>query len=144
MEFHEKHIILSLEGLIGEGNIFCERKLLQEALTLSKMKTFYQYKERKNDVCFDFDSGQETINLQAYKYLVMQILYILNFKKKFCSKNMNRIVSNYFKIFYKSIKRKVNTLTIPEYIINDESYLNTLALSNIYMINEFQHYEKKS
>ena len=71
----------------------------------------------------------------------MQILYVLNFKKKFCQKNFNRLISNYFKITYESVRKKTNILTIPEYVINDNQYLNTLALNNLYAISEFNNNE---
>lgn len=138
MEFHERHIILSLEGLVGEGSILSKKSLLQQSVAVSKIKTFYQYKEELNDVMVDFNQSKPVINLQVYQYLIMQILYVLNFKKKFCSKNVNRLITNYFKIFYKSMRRKIGVSTIPKHIINDEIYLNTLAFSNIYVINESQ------
>lgn len=138
MKFHQCNILLSVEGLIGEGNISSNKKLLQQDVIISKMKTFYQYKEYINNPIIDFNQTEVKLNLPVYKCLVMQILYILNFKKKFCSKNVNRLITNYFKIFYKSMHRKISILTIPEHINNDEIYLNTLALSNIYIINEFQ------
>nr|ASO75863.1 hypothetical protein [Storeatula sp. CCMP1868] len=126
MEFSKSYIIVSLDGLIGEGNFFSEEIFKN---ILHSKKTFYQYKEIKKSLIFD-------PHLVFYQSLTIQILYLLNFKKKFCSKNINRITSNYFKIFYKSVNRKIDFVTTPEQIIKDEPYLNSLALSNLYTINK--------
>ena len=57
---------------------------------------------------------------------------------------MNRLVDNYFKIISFSITKKINKLTIPDYLIDDQNYLTTLALSNLYTISQFYHDEKKT
>ena len=56
---------------------------------------------------------------------------------------MNRLVDNYFTIIFSSIRKKINTLTIPRYLIEDQDYWTTLALSNLYTISQFYYDEQE-
>ena len=139
MGLYKHFILLTLEGLVGV-NITTSKQSLDQILLLSQMKTFHNFRNMSNNKNLA-NIKQEIQYEDYYNLLVMQILYVLNFKKKFCQKNFNRLISNYFKITYESVRKKTNILTIPEYVINDNQYLNTLALNNLYAISEFNNNE---
>jgi|TARA_B110000261_G_scaffold66873_1_gene78394 hypothetical protein len=139
MGLYKQFILLTLEGLVGV-NITTSKQSLDQILLLSQMKTFHNFRNMSNNKNLA-NIKQEIQYEDYYNLLVMQILYVLNFKKKFCQKNFNRLISNYFKITYESVRKKTNILTIPEYVINDNQYLNTLALNNLYAISEFNNNE---
>jgi hypothetical protein len=140
MGLYKQFILLTLEGLVGV-NITTSKQSLNQVLLLSQMKTFHNFRNIYNNENLT-DIKEEVQYEESYNQLVMQILYVLNFKKKFCQKSFNRLVSNYFKITYQSIRKKTNILTIPEYVINDNQYLNTLALSNLYAISQLNDNER--
>ena len=145
MSFYKQCLVLTIESLVGEQNIPLKESWLDSSLILSKMKVFYKIRESENVVQFDAFEFLQKIgeNKKLYILLLSEILYILNFKKKFSQKNMNRIVGNYFSIISLSIKRKINLLTIPKSIIEDQSYLTTLALCNLYTLSQFYDDENK-
>ena len=132
----ERCLIVTLEGLVGTNSKRNEDSLY-EAILLSQMKTFYDLRQ-------DFhvkNIEQELDYNESYLQLVIHVLYVLNFKKKFCQKNLNRLIVNYFQIIYQSIRKKINILTIPEYILSDNPYLNTFALNNLYAISNSDNNE---
>nr|BDA98199.1 hypothetical protein [Rhodomonas sp. NIES-1006] len=146
MTLYKQCLIFTIEALIGKTNGFPEKLWLQNSLMISKMKIFY--KIRKDDQALDFDIFDyvDTIthDRDLYTCLFSEILYLVNFKKKFSQKNINRIVENYFKIISLSIKQRTNILVLPRQIVQDHHYLNTLALSNLYILNEFYYDQKKT
>jgi len=146
MNLNKQCLIFTIEALVGEHDIFPEKTWLTKSVVLSKLKIFYKLKYQDSELDFDLSHYIDTAanNQKSYMLLVLEILYLLNFKKKFSQKNMNRLVDNYFKIISFSITKKINKLTIPDYLIDDQNYLTTLALSNLYTISQFYHDEKKT
>lgn len=144
MHIYKQCLILTTNGLVGEENVLLKGSRLETSLALSKMRVFYKIRKDMEESSFDIYTYLETIsnNIKSYTLLISEILYLLNFKKKFSQRNINRIVNNYFYIVFIFIRRKINLLTIPEEIIEDKNYLNTLALSNLYTVSRF-YYDKK-
>jgi len=145
MNLHKQSLVFSIEALIGEHDVFSNKTWLTKSLVLSKLKIFYKLKCHNSELDFDISHyiNTATKSKTLYIFLTLEILYLLNFKKKFSQRNMNRLVDNYFTIIFSSIRKRLNTLTIPRYLIEDQDYLTTLALSNLYTISQFYYDEQE-
>nr|BDA98938.1 hypothetical protein [Rhodomonas sp. NIES-2332] len=145
MTLSKKCLVLITEALVGEHKTLPQKSWLDTALVLSKMKIFYAIRHEEKEILFNTFDYITTIskNQNFYSLLALEILYLVNFKKKFSQKNINRNVENYFKIVFLSIRKKINMLTIPIPIIDDLDYLTTLSLCNLYTISQFHYDEKK-
>ena len=145
MNLHKQSLVFSIEALLGEHNVFPKKTWLTKSLVLSKLKIFYKLKSHNSELDFDISHyiNTATKSKTLYIFLTLEILYLLNFKKKFSQRNMNRLVDNYFTIIFSSIRKRLNTLTIPRYLIEDQDYLTTLALSNLYTISQFYYDEQE-
>nr|YP_001293486.1 ORF146 [Rhodomonas salina]ABO70859.1 ORF146 [Rhodomonas salina] len=144
MTLYKKCLVLSTEALVGENNLLQQKSWLDTALVLSKMKIFYKIRQDENESLFDISNYliDTNTNKNLYPLIGLEILYLINFKKKFTQKNMNRIIENYFKIVFFSIRKKINMVTAPTPVIDDFNYLTTLSLSNLYTISKFNYDHK--
>nr|BDA98642.1 hypothetical protein [Rhodomonas sp. NIES-1730] len=145
MTLYKRCVLLTLEGLIGDVKNESQISCLDNQIALSKMKVFYEIKKIKMESSFDIFNYLKLlfIDKKMHSFLVSEIVYVLNFKKKFSQKNINRLISNYFKIGLLNIRKKTNSYLIPEQIINDPHYLNTISFSVLYSINQFYKNETK-
>ena len=145
MNFYKQSLILTTESLMGEQNILPKESYLDNSLILSKMKIFYKIKKSQKFINFNTSNYLNRIGKKKEKYILLflEILYILNFKKKFSQRNMNRILVNYFSLVSISIRDRNNRLVIPESIIEDDNYISTLALCNLYSLSQFYENETK-
>jgi hypothetical protein len=144
MFLYKQCLLNTIDALIGENNTFSQESSLDHSLVLSRMKIFYQIRQ-KEEVLFDILNYLKivSVNKKMYTLLISEILYLLNFKKNFSQKNIYRIVGNYFNIISLNINKKATLFTIPDQIIGDEHYLTTIAVSTLYTINEFYDNEKQ-
>lgn len=144
MVLYKQSLINTIDALIGENNTFSQNSWLDNSLALSKMKIFYQIR-KKEEVSFDILNYLKRLSIdkKIYTLLIAEILYLMNFKKKFSQKNIYRIVENYFSIVSFNMTKKTNILLLPDRIIDDQYYLMTLAVSSLYTINEFYNNEKQ-
>lgn len=144
MTLYKQCLMFSIEGLIGNNSNLSQDSWLNNSLILSKMKVLYHIKQPEEKTSFDILTYLKSVsnNRNIYKCLTLEILYLLNFKKKFTQKNVNRIIDNYFKIVSCNLGKKANLLTVPEQIIEDQKYVTTLALSSLYAINQFYYEEE--
>ena len=143
MTLYKKCLILTIEALVGEHGNLPKKSWLETALILSRMKIFYKIRQDEHKIVFK-TSDYVTIlsnSQDLYSLLALEILYLINFKKKFSQKNINRSVENYFKILFFSIRKKINMKTVPAPIIDDLDYLTSLSLCNLYTMSQF-HYDK--
>lgn len=145
MSLYQKSLVLTLESLIGKYNNFSKKPFLENCIILSKIRFSSDTNRMQNENLFDLKNYLQSTfeNNKLYFLLIYEMLYLLNLKKKFTSKNNNRIVNNYFELIISSMQKKINLLTIPEQIIDDREYLTSLALTNLYTINQIQN-EKKN
>lgn len=144
MTLYKKCLVLTTEALIGEQSILPQKSWLDTSIILSKMKILYKVRQKKDETMFNIVDYLTTItnNQKLYPLLILEILYLVNFKKKFSQRNVNRIAENYFKIVFLSVTKKINMATVPEPIVTDLNYLTTLSLCNLYTISKF-HYDQK-
>jgi hypothetical protein len=144
MVLYKQSLVNTIDALIGENNTFSQDSWLDDSLVLSRMKILYQLR-KKEEVSFDLLNYLKRVstNKKMYTLLISEILYLLNFKKKFSQKNIYRIVGNYFNIISLNMTKKKKYFVLPDQITGDEQYLSTIAVSNLYTINEFYDNEKQ-
>lgn len=134
MKLYSNYISISFDSLMCGRNITFESLSLSSinSLRLSNIKKFYYYKTRKRYKTIE--SSSELMKVDFNQNLAINVLYLLNFKKKFCSKNLNRIINNYFRIFLLYINKDIEAESVLGLKINDKFYLNTFNLTNLYII----------
>jgi hypothetical protein len=144
MVLYKQSLVNTIDALIGENNTFSQDSWLDDSLVLSRMKILYQLR-KKEEVSFDLLNYLKRVstNKKMYTLLISEILYLLNFKKKFSQRNIYRIVGNYFNIISLNMTKKKKYFVLPDQITGDEQYLSTIAVSNLYTINEFYDNEKQ-
>lgn len=144
MVLYKQSLVNTIDALIGENNTFSQDSWLDDSLVLSRMKILYQLR-KKEEVSFDLLNYLKRVstNKKMYTLLISEILYLLNFKKKFSQRNIYRIVGNYFNIISLNMTKKKKFFVLPDQITGDEQYLSTIAVSNLYTINEFYDNEKQ-
>jgi hypothetical protein len=144
MVLYKQSLVNTIDALIGENNTFSQDSWLDDSLVLSRMKILYRLR-KKEAISFDVLNylKRVSMNKKMYTLLISEILYLLNFKKKFSQKNIYRIVGNYFNIISLNMTKKKKFFVLPDQITGDEQYLSTIAVSNLYTINEFYDNEKQ-
>ena len=144
MVLYKQSLVNTIDALIGENNTFSQDSWLDDSLVLSRMKILYRLR-KKEAISFDVLNylRRVSMNKKMYTLLISEILYLLNFKKKFSQKNIYRIVGNYFNIISLNMTKKKKYFVLPDQITGDEQYLSTIAVSNLYTINEFYDNEKQ-
>lgn len=145
MSLHEQSVVLVIENLVGGDISTFQLSHLDTSVTLSKMKSFYKLKHKK--VEFTFDILKYLIHFSKHRTsklsLVFETLYLLNLRKKFSQKNMNRATDNYLKISLLNLQEKTNVSNFPENIIKDQNYWLTLSIATLYSISQFHNNETK-
>lgn len=118
---------------------------LQESSILFRAKVFYRSRNSQNLIRSNITKIIQIryLNNPVYRLLFLEILYILNFKKSFTSRNFNRVTSNYFKIFFLGIEKNKNKCNLSHEFADDMIYLSTLAFCTLYIISEIYSYEQK-
>ena len=71
---------------------------------------------------------------------LLKCLYLMSFKFKFCQNFKNKAVSNYFRFFSFLCENNSFFVQNSALILEDDIYLETLALNNLYNIYHIEHY----
>ena len=71
---------------------------------------------------------------------LLKCLYLMSFKFKFCQNLKNKAVSNYFKFFSFLCENNSSFVQTTAFIFEDNVYLETLALNNLYNMYHIEHY----
>jgi hypothetical protein len=66
--------------------------------------------------------------------ILLKSLHLISFKSRFCHNSKNKSVSNYFKFFFFLSRRNADLSNYSYNLFEDDVYLETLAINNLYNI----------
>jgi hypothetical protein len=66
--------------------------------------------------------------------ILVKSLHLISFKSRFCHNSKNKSVSNYFKFFFFLSRQNTGSSNYSYNIFEDDIYLETLAINNLYNI----------
>ena len=107
-----------------------------------KFHTFSLLRKNSRNYKLSFSLPSDIKITEKKDNLLLKALYLISFKSRFCHDFKNRSVTNYFKFFF-FLSREKNGLANYSYdLFEDDIYLETLAINNLYNIYHMEQTNK--
>jgi hypothetical protein len=99
-----------------------------------KFKTFSLLRKDSSSHKATFLLSSDIKIIEKKDNILLKSLHLISFKSRFCHNSKNKSVSNYFKFFFFLSRQNVGLATSSYNLFEDDIYLETLAINNLYNV----------